>query len=172
MNSKIKRHNIFIKKSFQLKIAFIAFFSILIIAIMVGIDVYFTINNTMLEMFKLEPEFVTAIKSINNILFLKIIIYLIIVFSISFFISHKIAGPIFRFEKTCEKVLDGDLTTRVNLRKLDALKDLQIKYNLMIDSIQIKLKKIDMLCNELELSNQPEELYKVREEIKKNFKLS
>ena len=58
-------------------------------------------------------------------------------------ISHKIAGPIFRFEKELREIGSGNLTKRVVLRKNDQIKDLAQSLNDMTESLRQKLLDLD-----------------------------
>lgn len=40
------------------------------------------------------------------------------------FFSHKLAGPIYRFEKTCHDLIRGDYTEEIHLRKHDEMQNL------------------------------------------------
>lgn len=44
-------------------------------------------------------------------------------------VSHRLAGPLHRFEKSLERISFGDLTYRFTLRKSDELKDLSGRLN-------------------------------------------
>jgi methyl-accepting chemotaxis protein len=54
----------------------------------------------------------------------------------SIFISHKIAGPLFRIKKTLAQMTEGDLNTSVRLRKWDDLKDLAQHVNHLIEELR------------------------------------
>lgn len=62
-----------------------------------------------------------------NVLFSSIVV------AVTFlFISHRFAGPAYRFERAFESISDGDLVSTINLRKNDELQDLSLKYNDML----------------------------------------
>lgn len=54
---------------------------------------------------------------------------------IAVFFSHKMAGPIYRLEKTFEAVASGDLTASANLRTGDQLTVLAEEVNAMVRSL-------------------------------------
>lgn len=171
MQQKKKRRIIVIKKSLQLRFAFIAFFAVLVATALVGWDIYYTINIRMVEDFGVSPDFGIALQWINHLIMAKLILYSILIFIISFFISHKFAGPLFRFEQSCEEVGDGNLTYRVCLRKTDELVDLQDKFNLMVDSLQSKVQRIEQLSEKIGDSNGNSGIKELRSEINKQFKV-
>lgn len=61
---------------------------------------------------------------------------------ISFYITHKLAGPIYRFEKTAKDVIDGDLSLRIRLRKKDDLKELANLFNRLLEKLDNSLREI------------------------------
>ena len=66
----------------------------------------------------------------------KIAIYILLVVIISAIVSHKMAGPVYRFEQTCREIAKGDFSQRVHLRKGDQLTELQDAFNAMMDTVE------------------------------------
>ncbi len=58
------------------------------------------------------------------------------------FFSHRIAGPIFRLEKACHTIIDGDYTDEIRLRKRDEMKNLAGLFNEMIRKTNQRLKAL------------------------------
>lgn len=48
---------------------------------------------------------------------------------LTIFFSHKVAGPVFRFEKTCHSMIEGDYTNKIYLRKGDEMQNLALLLN-------------------------------------------
>ena len=65
-------------------------------------------------------------------------------------LSHRIAGPLYRFETTLKQLQDGDMTTNVNLRKTDQLSEVQEQLNALIRSLDSRLGSIKNELTELE----------------------
>ncbi|PIS47518.1 MAG: hypothetical protein COT17_03125 [Elusimicrobia bacterium CG08_land_8_20_14_0_20_51_18] len=80
--------------------------------------------------------------------------YLLIVLIVSAVISHKMAGPIYKFEKSCQTIAEGDLTHRVYLRKGDQLTDLQNSFNEMMERIHRGFKEAEELKRQAQLNSQ------------------
>ncbi len=55
---------------------------------------------------------------------------------LSIFISHKVAGPLFRIKKALSQVTKGDLSVVIKLRKWDDLKDLAEHVNNLIEELR------------------------------------
>ena len=56
--------------------------------------------------------------------------------AVSIFVSHKVAGPLFRIKKCLDNVTQGDLDVVIKLRKWDDLKDLAEHINMLIAEIR------------------------------------
>lgn len=87
----------------------------------------------------------TAIYLLPTILLTNLIATLLIAVStiaVTLFVSHKIAGPIYRLEKDIEVIADGDLTFRVKFRKGDQLKELSEEINAMSEALSGKVLRI------------------------------
>lgn len=61
---------------------------------------------------------------------------------ISIYVTHKLAGPIYRFEKMLKEMIDGDLSVRIRLRKGDDLKELACLLNQLLDNMEGLVKDI------------------------------
>jgi methyl-accepting chemotaxis protein len=64
------------------------------------------------------------------------------VVSVTLFISHKIAGPAYRFERVAEDVADGDLSIKVKLRANDQLQFVAESLDVMVKSLNRKLSSL------------------------------
>lgn len=58
------------------------------------------------------------------------------------YISHKIAGPLFRFEKEISEIAEGDLTKVIQLRKKDEITDMADNLNRMTRSLRSLLLEL------------------------------
>ena len=55
---------------------------------------------------------------------------------LSIFVSHRIAGPVYRFERSAKVIAEGDLSLRIRLRKGDELQELADAFNQMTESLE------------------------------------
>jgi len=55
---------------------------------------------------------------------------------VSIFISHKIAGPLYRLKKSLAEITAGNLNIKIKLRKNDDLKDLAEHINLLVEELR------------------------------------
>jgi methyl-accepting chemotaxis protein len=79
-------------------------------------------------------------------------------FSISFvlsltlglFLTHRLAGPLYRFEQTIKAILSGDLSVRIRLREKDEFHALALLLNQAIVEIEQRLRAIENKGHQLE----------------------
>ena len=134
--SKHRRRTYLIKTGLQLRYMGIIISTMLMVAFGVGWTIYHTswsqIANTQdLTIDKLADIF----DSVNSTLVRWIFVFIFIIAILSIFVSHKIAGPVYRLEETTRVIASGDLTGKIYLRHGDELQDLQEAFNKMSDSL-------------------------------------
>lgn len=72
---------------------------------------------------------------------------------VALYVSHKIAGPLFRFEKDLSEIAQGDLTKVIRLRRKDEVKDMAETLNRMTASLRERVKEVqDRLDEAAELA--------------------
>lgn len=81
-------------------------------------------NFTMNQEFK--GDFVKSMLWVFGAGILLVIIQIVF---LTIFFSHKVAGPVFRFEKTCHNMIEGNYTSIIHLRKGDDLQNLAVLLN-------------------------------------------
>ena len=122
-----------------------------------GLDLYYTLYKLILLD---NPSLVPLLHRAHSVFLVRIVLYLAIIFVVALFISHRLAGPIFRFERSAQEVGSGNLTHRVSLRTGDDLLELQEEFNAMVSSLQSLVQKdrnlVTRLSSRLEaLQKQP-----------------
>ena len=137
---RFQRRVIFIKKDLQFSYMFL-----IIVSVLIGISITaFEALSAFQSIYKDYPAVLQPLYGrITPILLtfgLKITVYLALVVLFSAILSNKMAGPIYRFEKTCEEIEKGDISKRVFLRKGDQFISLQDKFNKMMDFLEKKIK--------------------------------
>ncbi len=107
-----------------------------------------------------------------------ILLLFVIGVGLSILVSHRVAGPIYRFEKIFDKLLEGDLKQKVFLRKNDELQELAEKINGVIEFMSDEIVKgrenVELISKEMEkidenISKKPfasEELVKISNSLK------
>ena len=129
-----KRRNYFINKEFQGRYIF-NYFLLVTIGSLVFMGVFsFFSSNTLSIVY---DNYHLQLGVTPGILFKKILStqWLFIVFGggivvvITLFLTHRVAGPFYRFEKSLDDMNDGDLSGRITLRQKDEGKALAQKIN-------------------------------------------
>lgn len=140
--SKQRRRTYLIKTGLQLRYMGIIISTMLMVAFGVGWIIYHTswskiANTPDLTLDKLS----TIFDSVNGILVKWIVVFIFVIAILSIFVSHKIAGPVYRLEETTRIIASGDLTYQIHLRHGDELRDLQEAFNKMSDSLRNMVAK-------------------------------
>jgi methyl-accepting chemotaxis protein len=150
-----RRKNYLIKKKFQLN--FLSKFVILLLLEAVAIAALFmyissnTITagyqNSLLSVEKTASFFLVPFLLMTVIVAIAMGIAGLIVFV---FLSHRIAGPLYRFEKVIEDISGGDLTSRIDLRRTDQLTEIKEVLNSLIHSMDLRIGRIKDISDEMQ----------------------
>ncbi len=151
--NKHRRRTYLIKTGLQLRYMGIIISTMLLVAFGVGWIIYHTswsriANTPDLTLDKLSDIF----DSVNTILMRWIIVFILAIAILSIFVSHKIAGPVYRLEETAKFIASGDLTQQIQLRHGDELQDLQEAFNLMSESLRKMVAKDREVIDKLVLT--------------------
>lgn len=150
---RFQRKTVLVKRSLQLKYIGMVFLSVLVASLIVGGDVYYSLSQVMLTEC---PSVTDRVVQFNAFIIAKVALYLVLMLLISLYVSHRFAGPIYRFEKSAQAVGSGDLTHRVSLRTGDELMELQEEFNGMVAGLQSLVQRDRNLA--ARLSDRAEEL--------------
>lgn len=90
----------------------------------------------------------SALRSVNRALLPKMLILAAVIFIGGIFISHRIAGPMYHFEKSARAVRDGDLSVSFNIRKTDEMKDTAVSLEEMVESLRKDMKAMKRLADD------------------------
>lgn len=142
-----KRRTYFIEKSFQAK--FIVKFCLLVAAagaLTIAILYLFSWNSTTVSVVDSRVVVKTTADFIMPVLIQTVVIVMVIVsiasVFVTLFVSHKIAGPLYRFKKVMKEIEEGDISKDFQLRRLDQLQDLAGAFNNMVAKIRVELKEL------------------------------
>lgn len=138
---QFKRRTIFIKKNLQFRYMTLIVFSVLAGLMIMAFELTFTLNDIFDKYPVLLQPLYDNFPAIAYGFIYKIVIYVVFVVLISAILSHKMAGPVYRFEQTCKAIAKGDFSQRVHLRKGDQLTELQDEFNKMMDRVEEEVKK-------------------------------
>jgi len=68
---------------------------------------------------------------------------------VSMFLTHRFAGPMYRFEKSFEEMIKGNFNFQVRLREKDEGKELAEMMNQFISMISLNVKEMRHLIDEI-----------------------
>ncbi|HRY30414.1 MAG TPA: methyl-accepting chemotaxis protein [Elusimicrobiota bacterium] len=145
---RIKRHTLIIKKALQAKFILLVMASVFFAVCLVGWEIYYTFGRDIVRDL-MDPGLYELFQQLSRVLVAKIAIYMAVVGIVAVFLSHKLAGPIYRFEKSAHVLGGGDLTHRVHLRKGDELMDLQDEFNSMAEALHVRVAKDRQLAQRI-----------------------
>ena len=145
--TKYRRKHYFIDKDFQTGFA-LKFCIILIIGAILSTGILFAFtSNTLTTSF--EDSRISIEKTSRDILPAMLYTNAVTVVTISLaaivvliFISHKIAGPFYRFEKTFEEIGNGNLSLRIGLREKDQFSVIAQKINEMNKQLNERIVRL------------------------------
>lgn len=178
-----RRRHYFIKKEFQFKFI-LKFCLIILVGVIFSTGLLFLFSQGTLTSSFQQSRLViknTASAILPAVIYTNLITLGLITLAtivVTIFISHKIAGPMFRFEKDLKEIGEGDLTKNIGLRKKDQLTDMAVSLNKMIASLHDKVlaiqSDVEHLLESASEQNAPErliqELTYLHNKIKSNFK--
>lgn len=133
-----KRRNYFIEKKFQAKYILLTILLLLTYTFMFVIIIFapYILTLQFNYPFAEKADAARALLLLHGRVWPWICGVIIFFGIISIFISHKIAGPLFRLKRSVDQVTQGDLTVVIKLRKWDDLKDLADHINLLIEELR------------------------------------
>lgn len=136
--SAAPRRVFLVKRKMQVKIILLVTGAVALAVALIGGDIYWTVGRDIVRDL-MDPGLYGLFKHTAVLTAVKMCFYLGGVAFLSLLLSNKMAGPVYRFERSADVVAGGDLTHRVKLRQGDELGDLQNAFNRMVESLQKKV---------------------------------
>lgn len=142
-NPDIKRNIVFIQKKFQIRSIMTVVSIIAISGFLSGILLYFMLSSELSSELKVaHQQLQNTWESLAPAIFfgniLTVIVTSIVAGIAVLYQSHKIAGPMYRLQKMCEEVSNGNYNPVTSLRKADQLTALAQSFASMIDALREK----------------------------------
>lgn len=70
---------------------------------------------------------------------IQLLVFIFVLVFVTIYLSHRVAGPLINLEKSLARVAEGDLTTRLQLRPKDELKDIRDAFNQMMNALHSRV---------------------------------
>lgn len=134
-----RRKRYLIKKRLQFKYLLFVLLAMLIPTTVFGGALYYLVWQTVASEFAipeiLAENLIPALNKVNTLLliFLPLVFLLMLIFSV--YISHKIAGPVYRLEKELIEIAKGDYSRRIKFRSHDELQEIADNINKLLDNL-------------------------------------
>ena len=180
----IKRRQHFVQKEFQSKFI-LKFCMVSFTGIIISIGLLFLFSkNTLTSSFEQSKLVIKNTASailpsvfLSHLIALVLITLLAIV--VTLLISHKLAGPLFRFQKELREIGEGNLTQVIKLRKNDQVKAMADSLNQMRTNLQNKIlaikEEVEQIIESASGQDIPPDLSKrldnLNQKIRNNFKV-
>jgi methyl-accepting chemotaxis protein len=136
-----KRSVFLINRSFQLRFCLYVCSWLIALSAVYPVVVYnlfgYLIRYVSLDPF--GPPLEGILRTRSEVLWLLVafeVVFALMTFGISIFMSHRIAGPLFKLARFLEGARSGNLRDRLTFRKTDHFQDLAIRYNEMLDGLR------------------------------------
>lgn len=181
MERKYKRRNYFIKKELQGRYVF-SFFSMVIIGCLLFIGIFSLMSADKMTIsynshnLKLGSTPLILLREMLNSQLIFVLIGGALVVILALFLTHRFAGPVYRFEKTLEMMLKGDYSSKIYPRKHDEIKEISNLLNLYNEKISADISEMiettTAIRESLARSGIAEEATEVRQEIAKALGLT
>lgn len=134
-----RRRKYFIKKRLQFKYLLFVLLAMLIPTTVCGGVLYYLIWQTIAaeiaipEM--LAENLVPALNKVNIILSISLPLVFLLMLLLSIYISHKIAGPVYRLERELIEIANGDYSRRIKFRSNDELQEIADNINKLLENL-------------------------------------
>jgi methyl-accepting chemotaxis protein len=176
-----RRKNYFIKKDFQLSFI-LKFCTILLAGIIISTLLLILLSRgTLTSSFENSQLTIknTAAAILPSILLCNLLTLGLITIVLTLLVSHKLAGPMFRFQKEIEKMGAGNLTQKIQLRDKDQIESLAKSLDSMRGSLKEKIQTIRsdvaMILNTASSHDAPQEVVEqlkhLQQQVENNFKV-
>lgn len=142
-----KRRTYFIERQFQTK--FILKFCALVAVgglLTIGILYFLSMRSTTVSIVNSRVVVRSTADFLLPVLLQTVLIVTVLVsiatIIVTLFVSHKIAGPLYRFKKVMQVLAEGDFSSEFHIRHLDQLQDVADTFNEMIRKIRQELGQL------------------------------
>ncbi len=146
-----RRKKKLIKPAYQIKVTLTIVISLIVYSIILGMLIFYPLWMELQSATSIyEKEKISyAILSLHKVLWPAVVVIAILVGIQVVFASHRVAGPIYRVERTLEELLRGNFHVRMRLRKGDEFRELEDVVNRLAECLQQTREQDGALHDEL-----------------------
>lgn len=120
----IQRRRFVVKPGFQLRYTGIILLSVFVVSVLcIGTTYYLSMSMLGEKLANVYPQgrLIVTLRQINSMIIYRLVFLAPLVILIGILLSHRIAGPAYRIEKTLREIGKGNLDVYIKLRKYDEL---------------------------------------------------
>ena len=158
---RFKRKQFIVARGFQVKYAGVILLLMFLTAGFCSYAIYYTtmisFGDKLANVYP-QGQLVSIVNSVNFRILISIIVISPLVGCLGIYLSHKIAGPIYRIEKSLSTMAAGDLSSHITLRRGDEMISLADSVNRLTDSLALSIT-----TEKSHIDNALKELYTLRE---------
>lgn len=133
------RKKIIIRPGYQLRLAFTFFIYIIIYSLFLGFIIFYPLHQDLSKAASPEEQAVVS----NMVLYLHkrvwpgFLIVALLAGIHAVFSSHRLVGPMYRFEKMVRELIAGNYSPRVKTRKKDEFKEMEGLLNRLAETLEM-----------------------------------
>jgi len=142
--SSIFRRRYLVKPGYQLRLALTLFTYIIAYSIILGFIMFYPLYREIYAVANVEEQARASAVALylHKRVWLGMFVVAVLAAMHAVLSSHRIVGPIERFEKMIEAFTKGDYSRRIRIRKKDEMKELEYLINNLAESLE-KRKALD-----------------------------
>ncbi len=154
MKRSWRRRNYFIKKELQGKYVFGIFLLVVASCVLLTAVMGMMSADTMTIVYKdsslqVGKTPVVLLKEILGANWLFIVAGGILVTVLAMLLTHRLAGPLYRFERSLEQMIDGNFNFEIRLRRKDEIKELADMMNALNTRLSDRLREMRELSEQV-----------------------
>ena len=134
------RKKIIIKPEYQIKLALTFFIAIIVYSLILGAIIFYPLYSALNSATSIEEQ--ARISTMVLFLHQRVWIGFLVVAALAavhaIFSSHRVVGPMYRFEKAVEELKNGNYTLRIRIRKRDEFKNMEMLLNGLAETLELK----------------------------------
>ncbi|MBI5810609.1 MAG: methyl-accepting chemotaxis protein [Deltaproteobacteria bacterium] len=133
----IYRRKYLIKPGFQIKHAITIFINIVIFSIILGFIIFYPLYGDLYSASSLDEQarISAIVLYLHKRFWLGLLIVAILAGVNAIFSTHRVVGPVYRFEKTLEAIIGGDYSCRIRIRKRDEFREIEALLNRLAETL-------------------------------------
>jgi methyl-accepting chemotaxis protein len=132
------RKKYLIKPAFQLRLALTIFVYVVVYSAIFGFIIFFPLYTNLQGSSSVEEQ--VRISEIALYLHKRVWPALFVMAALAglhaVFYSHRLVGPVYRFEKMLDALIAGDYSMRIRIRKRDELRDMEALLNQLAETLE------------------------------------